>query len=127
MRPVITRARQAVGVEGRCDSGQILLTEHPSYLPHKDVCLRKQTGGRQGGRDARLDSGMHALIHTLRQGCRGAFVTLSALSVRSHLSVFYRLYVHVCFCVCPCMNVCLNVQPPAQSPNSPHGDRGPQI
>lgn len=64
MRPVIKRGRQAAGVGGRCDSGQILLTEHPSYLPYKDICLRKQTGGRQRGRDAHLNSEVHPCAHT---------------------------------------------------------------
>jgi len=52
IRPVIKRCRQAVEVEGRCDSGQNLLTEHPSYLPPFQGHLSEEAdwrGGRDGG------------------------------------------------------------------------------
>ena len=70
MQPVIKwgrqAVRQAVGVGGRCDSGQVLLTEHPFYVSYKDVCLRKQTGGRQRRLDAHLNPDilcMHIQMH----------------------------------------------------------------
>lgn len=62
MRPVIKQGRQAGRVGGRCDSGQIFLTEHPSHLPHKDFCLRKQTGVEGGVRQRRRDAYLNSEI-----------------------------------------------------------------
>lgn len=101
------QTRQTVGVGGRCDSGQILLTEHPSYLPYKDICLRKQTGGRQRGHDAHSNLQIHPRAH--QQRCIKAFgFYRSASSACTFIFVgFYCL----CVCVCACSKVCLIVQP----------------
>lgn len=45
MRPVIKRSRQAVGVGGRCDSGQILLTEPPVSPPSQGRLSEETDGG----------------------------------------------------------------------------------
>lgn len=118
MQPVIKRGRKAVGVGGRCDSRQILLTEHPSYLPHKDVCLRKQTGGRQRRRDAHLNSEIGACAHTNASTRMQRSVRLLLLhQLCLHYVVFFFVFFFGCFClslcVCvfrACVKVCLIVQ-----------------
>ena len=134
MQPVIKRGRKAVGVGGRCDSRQILLTEHPSYLPHKDVCLRKQTGGRQRRRDAHLNSEIGACAHTNASTRMQRSVRLLLLhQLCLHYVFFFVFFFFGCFCLSLCVCVpCVcesvsNCAAPAQSSDSRHGDTELQI
>lgn len=105
MRRVIKQGR----VGGRCDSGRIFLAEHPSYLPHKDFCLRKQTGGRQRRRGAYLNSEICECAHRI-----AALQTAEAFSiygcVSSVCTVSCACSYCVRLCVCSCMNACAIVQ-----------------
>lgn len=100
MWTVIKQGRQAVRVGGRCDLRQLLLTEHLSYLLCKDMCLRKQTGGRCGD-----------MMQTWTQRCMHAPIQMhQRSSVSSHITVIFVYFYFMCVPVCACINVCLTVQ-----------------
>lgn len=103
------QTRQAGRVGGRCDSGRIFLAEHPSHLPHKDFCLRKQTGGRQRRRGAYLNSEICECAHRI-----AALQTAEAFSIYGGVSsvctVSCACSCCVRRCVCSCMNACAIVQ-----------------